>query len=141
VPGIIDTAGSGMEANVKNGVFRIRKVRLEQHGFAYDTFELTGYLAGERIRNRFKTRELAVGEKTRLEVKVANGAGDVRAVVTRLSELQVRAAETLFALTPDPLAAVQCYFANFGFLRNTRRTSRSSAKKRPLTCSAASSLP
>jgi hypothetical protein len=109
----VDTAHSGMEANVRNGEFEIREVQLTQHGFTYDTFELTGYLAGERVRNRFKTRDLAVGAKTRLEVKAANGAGDVRAVVTRLTDVQVRTAETLFALTPDPLAAVQWYLANF----------------------------
>ena len=77
-----------MEANLKAGEFRIRKVRLEQHGFAYDTFELTGNLAGERVRRRFKTRAEALGEKSRLEVASANADGAIKNVTPRLTSAQ-----------------------------------------------------
>jgi hypothetical protein len=48
-----------------------------------------------------------------LEVRAANSERQLRAVVTRLSDEQVKTAESIFALTSDPLAAVRWYLSNF----------------------------
>ena len=102
-----------MRSNMKSGGFRIRLVKAKDHGFVYQTFQVVGYLAGARIRKKFKSREAALGELHRLEVEATNAVSDTRAINTRLTVRQISAAETLFSLTPDPLAAVQWYLANF----------------------------
>jgi len=43
-----------MEANMKNGEFRIRRITATDHGCEYVTHQLVGYLNGERIRKKFK---------------------------------------------------------------------------------------
>jgi integrase len=104
-----------MEVTMPNGDFRIRRVRLTQHGFAYATFELTGYLAGERVRKRFKTRELALGEKNRLEVASANDEGAIKTATTRLTAAQLAEAEAVFARLGDRSlsGAVEWYLVNY----------------------------
>ncbi len=102
-----------MEASVKHGGFRIRAIKARDHGISYQTFQVVGYLNGERVRRKFKSREAAFGEVSRLEVEAANAASGTRAVNTRLSVAQVATAEALFSLTPDPLAAVQWYLVNY----------------------------
>jgi integrase len=104
-----------MEALVKNGGFRTQKVRLTQHGVTYSTFELTGYLAGERIRKRFKTRELAEGERNRLEVAAANDDGAIKTVTTRLTPTQLAEAEAVFARLGERSlsSAVDWYLVNY----------------------------
>lgn len=98
---------------MKHGEFRIRSIKAKDHGFVYQTFQVVGYLNGERVRRKFKSREAAVGEVSRLEVEAANAASGTRAVNTRLTVAQVATAETLFSLTPDPFAAVQWYLVNY----------------------------
>jgi len=82
---------------------------------AYETFELTGYLKGERIRRRFKSRDLAAGEKNRLEVAAANDDGAIKTVTTRLAPAQLAEAEAVFArLGQRSLSgAVECFLANY----------------------------
>ena len=96
---------------MKHGEFVIRRLTLKDHGFSYSTFQVVGYLNGERIRRKFKTREEAIGEKTRLEVAAANGAGGIRAVNTRLTIEQVADAEAAFqALGARPLREAVSWF-------------------------------
>lgn len=76
--------------------FVIKRVSLTEKGVTYDTFRLTGRLNGQRIRRQFKSREEALGEKNRLEVQAANSGGSIRAVPTRLSEIQIAEAEACF---------------------------------------------
>jgi hypothetical protein len=97
---------------MKTAGFRIRPFTACERGVERRRFQVVGYLGEERVRRRFATREEAIGEKLRLEVQAAN-MGQIRPVNTRLLETQVRCAETIFALTPDPLAAVQWYLANY----------------------------
>lgn len=97
----------------KPSALGIKRAKLTEKGFTYETFRLTGWHNGERVRKQFKSREEADGEKNRLEVEAANAESGTRAVNTRLTAAQVGTAETLFSLTPDPLAAVQWYLANY----------------------------
>ena len=99
-----------MGANMKNGDFSIRRLKLSEHGFDYETWQLIGYLNGERVRKRFKSREEALGEKNRLEVAAAN-AGEIVARNTRLSAAQLADAEAAFArLGPRLLSAAVEWF-------------------------------
>jgi integrase len=90
-------------------------VRLCQHGCSYDAFELSGYLAGHRIRKWFKNRELAHGEKCRLEVSAANADGGFQTVTTRLNPAQLAEAEAVFARIGERSlsGAVEWYLANY----------------------------
>lgn len=98
----------------KTTPLKIKRASVTEHGFTYETFRLTGWINGARIRRQFKTREEAEGERDTLEVSGSNTAGPlIRRLSTRLSEAQVRTAETIFDLVPDPLAAVQWYKANY----------------------------
>ncbi len=81
---------------MKNGDFKISRLDLNDHGFSYSTFQVSGYLNGERVRKKFKTRDEAVGEKGRLEIAAANGVGEIRALNTRLTLDQVAEAEAAF---------------------------------------------
>jgi hypothetical protein len=92
---------------------KVQRATLTEHGFTYETFRLTGTINGKRVRNQFKTRAEAEGEKNRLEVEASNGGKDVRAVPTHLSVAQVRGAETAYRLTSDPVFAVQWFLANY----------------------------
>ena len=102
-------------ARNKNGEFRIRQIQTTDHGFKYSTFQVVGYLNGERIRKKFKSREDALGELNRLEVQAANSDGLIRPINTRLDAVQVRAAEVAFArLGAHSLdAAVDWFLANY----------------------------
>ncbi len=81
--------------------------------YTYDAWAITGWLGGQRIRKQAPTQGEALTIKERLEVEAANKNGTVRTVLTRLTGSQVQTAEALFELTPDPLAAVQWYIANY----------------------------
>ena len=104
-----------MRTQMKNGGFHVRRVVVTEHGCSYPTFQVVGYLAGERLRRRFKSRELALGEKNRLDVMAANGAGGFHAVNTRLTMEQVTEAEALIRrLAGKSLSeAVEWYLANY----------------------------
>ncbi len=78
-----------MRDTMKNGGFEIRRVIVREHGFSYPTFQVVGYLSGDRVRKRFKSRDLALGEKNRLDVLAANRDGGFQAVNTRLSREQL----------------------------------------------------
>ncbi len=95
--------------------FKIRRVTATDHGYRYQTFLVSGYLHGERVRRKFKTRDEALGEKTRLEVAAANGGGEIRAHNTRLTLAQLADAEAAFqALGAQPLReAVSWYLENY----------------------------
>lgn len=95
--------------------FEIKPVRLNQKGFTYETFRLTGWLNGRRVRKQFKSRDEAQGEKLRLEVEAANTSGQVRTVVTRLNDEQVREAEAVYQqLAGRSLTdAVQWFLTNY----------------------------
>ena len=76
----------------RSGKFMLKQVRAASNGVTYDTFLLSGWLNGCRIRRHFKDRDEALGEKNRLEVGAAiNGEMQVRA--TRLSAVQLAEAE------------------------------------------------
>ncbi|HUR60563.1 MAG TPA: hypothetical protein VM029_22775 [Opitutaceae bacterium] len=92
--------------------FKIKAVTIRQNGFAYRTFKLTGTRPdGIRVRQNFKDRDEAEGEKLKLEIAASNAA--VRSVITRLTAEQVTQAEMIFGLTPDPVAAIKWYLANY----------------------------
>lgn len=98
----------------KKGGFTIRTLNASEHGFEYQTFQLVGYLHGERIRKRFKKREDAVFEKARLEVLAAN-AGEIQPVNTRLTPDQVADAEAAFRRLGGGslVEAIDWYLANY----------------------------
>lgn len=98
----------------KNGGFTIRPITAKERGFTYQTFQLVGYVHGERVRKRFKKREDAVFEKSRLEVLAAN-SGEIRPVNTRLTAEQIADAEAAFRrLGGKSLAeAVDWYLVNY----------------------------
>ena len=76
--------------------FILKEVELQEHGVSYTSYQLRGWLNGERIRRQFIDRDLAVGEKNRLEVQAAN-SGEITARNTRLSAVQLADAEAAFA--------------------------------------------
>ncbi len=80
----------------KHGDFKIDRIKVQARGRAYETYEVSGYLAGRRVRWRSRSQDKALGEKARLEVRAANSAGDIQAVNTRLSRDQVAEAEIAF---------------------------------------------
>jgi hypothetical protein len=78
---------------MKAGEFKIRRILARERGFTYPTYQVVGYLMGQRVRKRFKSLEEAAGEKSRLEIAAANADGGVRTVHIRLSTDQVAEAE------------------------------------------------
>lgn len=52
-----------------SGRFTVRPVKSKARGFAYETFQVSGWLNGQRVRRNLKDREKALGEKNRLEVE------------------------------------------------------------------------
>lgn len=101
-----------MKATKPDGL-TIKRVTLTEKGVTYETYCLRGWIAGERIRRQFKSKSAALTEKKRLEVEAADVEGSIRSVPTRLSLAQVKTAEMLFSLVPDPSAAIQWYLANY----------------------------
>ena len=99
----------------KNGGFQLRRVIVTEHGCTYPTFQVVGYLSGARVRKRFKSRELALGEKNRLDVIVANRNGGIQAVNTRLTPEQVAEAESAYRrLAGKSLSeAIEWFIANY----------------------------
>ncbi len=95
--------------------FTIKTTKVKNGDFTYRTHRLTGWLDGRRIREQFKNQEEAEGRKNELEVKAANGSGNVRARVTRLSTEQLAEAESAFArLAGRPLSqAVSWYLETY----------------------------
>ena len=81
----------------KSGPFTIKPVTVKAHGFTYETFQVSGWLNGRRIRKHFKSRAEALGEKNALEVEAANVGGEIRSRNTRLSSGQLAEAESAFA--------------------------------------------
>lgn len=81
----------------RSGRFTIKSVTVTEKGFTYQTFRLTGWLDGRRIRKQFKSRDEALGEQNTLQVQAANVGGTVRSRVTRLSDAQLAEAEAAFA--------------------------------------------
>jgi integrase len=102
----------------KTDRLEVKKAKLTEKGFTYETFRLVGWHKGSRVRKQFKSRAEADGEKNRLEVEAANAESGTRAVNTRLTVAQVATAETLFTLTSDPLFAVQWFTENYRPLRH-----------------------
>lgn len=100
---------------MKSGGFSIRSIWAKEHGWRYKTFQLVGYLDGRRVRKRFKSRELALGEKNRLEVAAANNDGAIKTVTTRLTGAQLAEAEAVFARLGDRSlsGAVDWFLANY----------------------------
>ncbi|MDP3069834.1 MAG: hypothetical protein Q8N18_06065 [Opitutaceae bacterium] len=100
---------------MKAAGFRIRAIHAKEHGCKYRTFQIVGYLHGERVRRRFKSRDEALGEKNRLEVAAANADGALKPVSTRLNTAQVAEAEAVFArLGGRSLStAVEWFLANY----------------------------
>ncbi len=101
---------------LKSGRFTIQAVTVAEKGCpAYETFRVTGWLHGKRIRKQFISRAEALGEKNALEVEAANAGGEVRARVTRLSVEQLAEAESAFIrLGPRSLsAAVEWFLATY----------------------------
>jgi hypothetical protein len=98
-----------------SGRFQVRPVKAKGHGFTYDTFLLSGWLNGRRIRRHFKNREEALGEKNALEVEAANVGGDIRARNTRLGVGQLAEAEAAYArLGPRSLPlAVEWFLSTY----------------------------
>ena len=78
---------------MKNGEFRIRQFTANEHGVRYRSFQVVGYLPGERVRKRFKSRAEALAEMNRLQVAAANTEGALWAVNSRLTGEQVAEAE------------------------------------------------
>ncbi len=60
------------------------------------SWRLSGWLNGVRIRRNFKTREEAAAEKASLELKALHATSGLRVVATSLKEDQLREAEALF---------------------------------------------
>jgi hypothetical protein len=105
-----------MRSRKKINGFRIRKIVARDHGITYQTFQVVGYLNGERVRKKFKSRPEALGELNRLGVQAANSEGnDVLPVNTRLTPSQVRLAELAFARLGDHSlpAVVDWFLANY----------------------------
>jgi integrase len=98
-----------------SGKFVLRPVRASSNGVTYDTFQLSGWLNGRRIRKHFKNRDEALGEKNALEVEAANGGGEIRARNTRLSADQLAEAEAAIArLGPRSLSlAVEWFLTTY----------------------------
>ena len=46
--------------------FAIKRAILTEEGVSYDTFRVTGWLNGLRVRKQFKSREEALGDRNRL---------------------------------------------------------------------------
>ena len=105
-----------MRSRKKIAGFRIRKIVARDHGVSYQTFQVVGYLNGERVRKKFKSRPEALAELNRLGVQAANSDGnEVLPVNTRLTLAQVRLAEVAFERLgahslPD---AVEWFLANY----------------------------
>lgn len=85
-----------MKGTSKTDDFQIRQITARERGYSYHTYQVTGYLNGERVRRRVKTLEEALGEKSRLTIKAANGAGGIQAINTRLNHDQVIEAEIAY---------------------------------------------
>jgi len=83
-----------MRGPKKSDPFRIRRIVASDHGIRYQTFQVVGYLHGQRVRKKFQFREDALGELNRLAVLAANSSGiTIQPVNTRLTPDQVRGAE------------------------------------------------
>ena len=64
---------------MKRAPFAVKCRKIFERDVTYSTFQVVGYLNGERIRRKFKDRDEAEGEKARLEIQAANAI--VRPVV------------------------------------------------------------
>jgi hypothetical protein len=94
----------------RSGKFVLKQVRAACNGVTYDTYRLSGWLNGHRIRRQFKDRDEALGEKNRLEVEAAN-KGEIQVRATRLSAVQLADAEAAMArLGPKSLSLAVDWF-------------------------------
>ena len=95
-----------------SGGFLLKQVRVACNGVTYDSFRLSGWLNGLRIRRQFKDRDEALGEKNRLEVEAAN-SGEIRVRPTRLSAAELAEAEAAMArLGARSLSQAVDYYLN-----------------------------
>jgi hypothetical protein len=78
--------------------------------FTYPTHRVTGWLGDDRIRRQFRTRAEAEGEVHRLNVQAANVDGQIRTVLTRMTDAQVRDAEAALALVSVPLVSLARFY-------------------------------
>jgi len=67
------------------------------------SWRVTGWLHGVRIRKNFKSKEEAAAEKAVLEIKAEQDASGLRSATTRLTNAQIREAESVYErLTTRP---------------------------------------
>lgn len=103
----------------QSGRFTIREItvkkRIAGRPVEYSTFLLSGWVRGRRYRKQFKIRELALGEKSALEVEAANLGGELRARNTRLSVSQLAECEAAMTrLGPKSLSlAVEWFLTTY----------------------------
>ena len=104
-----------MEVTLKPGEFNIRRIVVTDHGYTYPTFQVIGYLAGQRVWKQFKSLEEASGEKSRLEVAAANSENGTRTINIRLSVDQVAEAEACIRRLGDKslTLAVDWFMENY----------------------------
>ena len=104
-----------MEGVMKQNEFSLRRLVVKEHNYSYETYQVCGYLNGQRIRRRFRTRDEALGEKDRLEIQAANNVGLIRMVATRLSHKDLAEAEScILRLGSRSLTdAVEWYLGNY----------------------------
>lgn len=104
-----------MKTSSKSDEFQVRQIMVNERGRTYPTYQVTGYIDGQRVRKRFRTHDQAVGEKYRLSVQAANAEGEIRSVNTRLTKEQVIDAEIaigrLGTVTLDK--AISWYLSNY----------------------------
>jgi integrase len=98
-----------------SGRFTLKSVNASSNGFTYQTFLVSGWLNGRRVRKHFKSRDEALGEKNALEVEAANIGGEIRARNTRLGAAQLAEAELAMGrLGPQSLSlAVEWFLATY----------------------------
>jgi hypothetical protein len=98
------------------GPFKIRKIKVKDHGCHYVTFLVEGHLNGRRLRKKFQRYDEAVGEKGRLDIEAGNSEAALRVAPTRLSDKQIAEAEYCFGRLRERAslsAAVEWYLTNY----------------------------
>ena len=75
-----DGRATAMKVPSKKEVPQIRPMVANERGRTYPYYRLTRPVDGRRIRQRFKSLDEAVGEKSRLSIQLANAEGEIRAI-------------------------------------------------------------
>jgi len=88
-------------------------------------FRISGWLDGARIRKNFPTRAEALAERQILEVQALQGETGTRTAITRLTEEQLREAESVFARVTGQPQSLSFYvdFALANYREPERRKS------------------